>query len=367
MRRFVSGPRTGDLDMSYITPRILAMALPSTGIEGAIRNSRQQVLEHLKQYHEDRYLVFNLCAESRYQYDRSVFSHKLAPEGAVLIPIKDHGVPSLYQIADFCQQAMNWLNQNADNIVVVHCLTGKGRTGVMVACLLLASKICNNAPESIELFTSMRSSKNFDGLKIPSQIRFVKLFEELLVLCNSSVPLAITSLSVAKYTWSLLAVELGPTKAVLQSVKVTPRGQETAINVELPLLLQQRLKAQQSVLSSFIDRSKAIPHENPADIMKAEFNEETAFATTQDALFLIKLRKTMTTVSIKFWFCAEMAQTMINHRCSSDNEAAFFFHSEDLDSPADADKSLTPEVTDSEKAPERFYVKVVVKFNRLIN
>lgn len=362
MRRLVSGPRTGDLDMSYITPRILAMALPSTGIDGAIRNSRHQVIDHLKQHHEDWYLVFNLCAESRYQYDRSVFSHKNAPEGAVLIPVKNHSVPSLYQIADFCQQAMNWLNQNPENIVVVHCLTGKGRTGVMVACLLLASKLCNNAPEAIDLFNTMRSSKNADGLRIPSQIRFVKLFEELLVLSNHSVPLSITSLSVAKYTWSLLAVEFGPTRAVLQSVKVTPRGQETAITVELPLLLQQRLKAQQSVLTSLIDRQKREGHENEELVTRAEFKKESEFATTQDALFVMKLRKTVTTVAVKFWFCAEMAQTMINHRCSGDGEAAFYFNNEDLDSPEDADKSLTPEVTET---PERFYVKIVVKFNRL--
>jgi hypothetical protein len=366
MRKLVSGPRAADLDMSYITPRILAMALPSTGIDGALRNSRQQVLNYLHQYHSDRYLVFNLCHEQRYQYDRSVFSHKGAPEGAITIPIQDHGVPSLYEIADFCQQALNWLNHDPDNIIVVHCLTGKGRTGLMIACLLIASNVCNNAAEAVELFNTMRSPKDMGGLKIPSQIRFVKLFDELFVLSQKSVPLSITSLSVAKYNWSLLSIEFGPTKAVLQSVKVTPRGKETPIQVELPLLLQQRLKAQQSVISSFKDKSKV----NEADelLTKAEFKEETAFATTQDALFVLKLRKSFTTVGVKFWLCAEMAQTMINHRCISDGIAAFYFNNEDLDSPSDADKSLVHDYKGGEeKAPERFYVKVVIKFNRLIN
>ena len=362
MRKFVSGSRTGDLDMSYITPRILAMALPSTGLEGAIRNPRSQVLSHLRQYHEDNFLVFNLCAETRYQYDRQIFAHKGAPEGAILIPVKDHGVPSLYQIADFCQQALNWLSQCPDHIVVVHCLTGKGRTGVMVASLLLASKICNNAAEAVDLFNNMRSPKSStEGLRIPSQIKFLKLFEELLVLSKSSVPLSITSLSVAKYTWKLLGIEFGPTRAVLQSVRVTPRGQETAINVELPLLLQQRLKSQQSMLSSWTSSKTSDP--TTELITKAEFKEEVAFSTTQDALFVLRLKKAITTVAVKFWFCGEMAQTMINHRCS-DNIAAFYFNDEDLDSPSDVDKSLAPDLL-ADTPPERFYVKVVVKFNRL--
>lgn len=357
------GPATAGLDMSYITPRILAMGFPAAGIEAAIRNPRNQVLEYFKQYHADSYLVFNLCSESRCQYERTIFAHRGASEGAVSIPIKDHGVPSLYRIADFCQQSMNWLNQNNENIVVVHCLTGKGRTGLMVACLLIASRVCLNTPEAISLYNEMRS-KEFESVKLPSQLRYVKLFEELLTLSNFSVPLSVTSLSVAKYSWSLVGIELGPTKAVLQSVKVSLRGIETPFQIELPLLLQQRLKNQQSILSSFVERKEQLNAEEL--IIKAEFGQDTAFHSSQDAQFTIKLKKNIKSVPVKFWLCSEMSQTMINHRSTSDGMATFFFNSEDLDSPSNIEKSLLASQAASDDVTSmRFFVKVVVKFNKL--
>ena len=367
VRSFVSGTRLSadmkGLDMSYITPRILAMGYPASGLESTIRNPRSQVLNYLHQYHEGSFLVFNLCAEPRHVYDRKIFAHAAAPEGAVLVPIREHGVPSLYQIADFCQQAMNWMNQNDSNIVGVHCSSGKSRTGMMISCLLIASKVSQNAPEAISLFNEMRSNGS-DSLYMPSQLRYIKLFEELLSLSNYQIPLSVTSLSVAKYSWALVGVELGPTKAMVQSIKVTRRGEEKPTEIELPLLLQQRLKNQQSMLSSFVDR-KAPKVVTPDDlVIKAEFNPEHAFTSLQDASFTIKLKKSISTVPVRFWLCTEMSQTMINHRSTSDGISTFFFNSEDLDSPSNAEKSLLAAGGEDEPSG-RFYVKVTIKFSKL--
>lgn len=369
LRKLVSGNRTRvsesgfDLDMAYITPRIIAMAFPAVGMEAAIRNPRTQVLAFLKRYHENRYLVFNLCAESRHQYDPLVFSHRTASAGAVGIPIRDHSVPTLYQIADFCHQAQSWLHQHDDNVVVVHCLGGKGRSGLMVSCLLIALKESNNAAEAIELFNSMRSKTgDSGGLTIPSQIRFVKLFEELFVLSKLSVPLSITSLSVAKYRWTLLGVELGPSLAILQSIKVRSRSAESATEIELPLLLQQRLKSQ-SLMAAFGQRTKS---GDEIDTTTRVELKEGVFESTEDAHFSIKLKKGLLVQSVKFWLCAQMSQTMVNHRCTSEGHSVTFFNSGDLDAPSNADRSLA--VSAKEDSPnERFYVKVSLKFSKLDN
>ena len=45
--------------------------------------------------------------------------------------------PPLPLVSDFCQQMADWLQQDPQNIAVVHCKAGKGRTGTMICCYLV--------------------------------------------------------------------------------------------------------------------------------------------------------------------------------------------------------------------------------------
>jgi hypothetical protein len=46
-----------DLDLSYITERIIAMSFPSTGLESTYRNSLKDVAKMLKTRHQENYMV----------------------------------------------------------------------------------------------------------------------------------------------------------------------------------------------------------------------------------------------------------------------------------------------------------------------
>jgi hypothetical protein len=62
-----------DLDLSYITSRVVAMGFPSEGAEGLYRNPMEQVQRFLRERHPGgKAWVFNLCSER--QYDPSKVS-----------------------------------------------------------------------------------------------------------------------------------------------------------------------------------------------------------------------------------------------------------------------------------------------------
>jgi phosphatidylinositol-3,4,5-trisphosphate 3-phosphatase/dual-specificity protein phosphatase PTEN len=62
-KRFVDEKNGFNLDLTYITPRIIAMGFPSTGIEAVYRNPMPEVQRFFKTRHEGHYKIINLCSE----------------------------------------------------------------------------------------------------------------------------------------------------------------------------------------------------------------------------------------------------------------------------------------------------------------
>ncbi|KAF6261739.1 protein-tyrosine phosphatase-like protein [Scenedesmus sp. NREL 46B-D3] len=137
-RRFQDGPHGFDLDLAYIAPRIIAMGLPAEGKDVLYRNPLPEIARFLATYHQGRAKVYNLCSEHRYSADKL--------PGVLLqqFPFDDHQTPALRVVQQFCTDAAAWLAAHPHNVVAVHCKAGKGRTGIMICCLMLYLHI--NAP-----------------------------------------------------------------------------------------------------------------------------------------------------------------------------------------------------------------------------
>jgi len=80
LRTIVSGnkkryvDRKYNLDLSYITPRIIAMAYPASGLESVYRNQIDKVSKFLIERHKSNYMVFNLSGR---KYDNSKFDFRV--------------------------------------------------------------------------------------------------------------------------------------------------------------------------------------------------------------------------------------------------------------------------------------------------
>ena len=160
-----------DLDLTYITPRIIAMGFPSTAIEGLYRNNMDDVKRFFNTRHKNCYKVYNLCGERTYPkdtfYKQSYY------------PFPDHEAPPLNLLLPFCQDAKAFLEENEKNIVAVHCKAGKGRTGTFICCLMIYLNIFKTADEALAYYGIMRVGDG-RGVTIPSQIRYVNYFEKIL-------------------------------------------------------------------------------------------------------------------------------------------------------------------------------------------
>jgi phosphatidylinositol-3,4,5-trisphosphate 3-phosphatase/dual-specificity protein phosphatase PTEN len=176
LRKKVSGKKNRyecsghSLDLTYITPRLIAMSLPGEGLHKFYRNSIDSVAEVLKNNHKANCKVINISG-IRYDYEKF---HNNVQE----FQWADHFPPTIDLLFHACQEIHSWLCDDVEHVVAVNCKAGKGRTGTLICCYLIFCGRIEKASDALEYFKVKRFS-HAGGVTQPSQIRYVYYFEDI--------------------------------------------------------------------------------------------------------------------------------------------------------------------------------------------
>uniref|UniRef100_A0A3P8SYF9 Tensin 1 n=1 Tax=Amphiprion percula TaxID=161767 RepID=A0A3P8SYF9_AMPPE len=162
-----------EVDLVYITERIISVSFPAGAEEHSYTTNLKEVATMLRSKHSENYLMLNL---SEWRNDLSKLNHKVLEFGW-----PDHHAPALDKICSMCKAIDTWLNGDPRNVVVLHNKGNRGRTGVVVAAYMHYSNISASADQALDRF-AMRRFYEDKALPVgqPSQKRYVHYFNGLL-------------------------------------------------------------------------------------------------------------------------------------------------------------------------------------------
>jgi protein-tyrosine phosphatase len=184
-KRFID--RKFNLDLTYITSRIIVMGYPTSFPQSVVRNSLTDVANFLNERHGKNYLLINL---SNKKYDISKFEGKVEE-----YQIAYHMPPDLKKLLDICYKMKEYLEKDVSNTVCVNCRGGKGRAGTVVCCYFLYIKKFTD-PEDVFNYYSAKRLYSGEGIAQRSQKRYINYFNKILTKKKISFPKRIKIISI---------------------------------------------------------------------------------------------------------------------------------------------------------------------------
>uniref|UniRef100_A0A672R1H6 Phosphatase tensin-type domain-containing protein n=1 Tax=Sinocyclocheilus grahami TaxID=75366 RepID=A0A672R1H6_SINGR len=158
---------SNEVDLVYITERIIALSFPGATEEHRYSVHLREVTSMLRSKHQQHYLLLNL-SEQR---------HDITKQNPRVILNLIHA----YKICSICKAMDTWLNADPHNVVVLHNKGNWGRTGVVVGAYMHYSNLSASADQALDRF-AMKHFYEDKAMHMgqPSQRRYVHYFAGLL-------------------------------------------------------------------------------------------------------------------------------------------------------------------------------------------
>lgn len=178
-------PALRDAQLVYITDRILTMAHPclDSDVDPSLTGPRKMaaVAHLLEKRHSSKYMVWNL---SEVDYDTSLFQNQV-----LVYSFPGSPAPPLGLWLKILTSIEAWLKADPSHVAVVHCLTGQGRTSLVVASFLawMAQANMTSVNQALE-YVALCKRYSMEDLTIPSQRRYASYLGNMLDNVRPTVP-----------------------------------------------------------------------------------------------------------------------------------------------------------------------------------
>ncbi|XP_030851434.1 cyclin-G-associated kinase [Strongylocentrotus purpuratus] len=165
-----------ELDISYITSRIIVMSFPAEGLESTYKNGIDDVRSFLETRHSGHYHVFNL---SQRTYRPAKFENRVSDCG---FPAKRP--PNLVLLYHVCRNMYLWMQRDPKNVCVIHCMDGKASSATIVSSFLTFCRLFSTVDVSLYMFSVKRGPPGITQ----SQKRYMEYISGMLSPTASIMP-----------------------------------------------------------------------------------------------------------------------------------------------------------------------------------
>jgi len=170
------------IDLTYVTDRLMILGCPD-----AEPGRLEAVREFLNSKYGVHAQVWNL---SERKYDYGGFESQILEQ-----KFPGYPAPPMSRLLKLCMTMEAWLKSEEKNVVVVHCLTGRGRSVTVMACLLEWIGQAESAEDALRFVCDRRGVEIAEAV-VPTQLRYVRMFHDIMEGIKPRVePLCLKSVS----------------------------------------------------------------------------------------------------------------------------------------------------------------------------
>ncbi|OWZ00476.1 hypothetical protein PHMEG_00028323, partial [Phytophthora megakarya] len=186
-------PDARSLDLTFMTEQLIIAGAPSDGPTEKKRNvvNVDELSSYLESNHRSHFMLFNLNALESEPSDIHILSvadrlhEQMLEFNWERDGMKAH-TPPMDMIFRICYALVAWLSLDCHNVALINCQTGKTRSGVVVACYLLFTRLAEDPTDAfVEFYRKRWDMKSLTPQALknktpPSIQRFLAGFHTLL-------------------------------------------------------------------------------------------------------------------------------------------------------------------------------------------